>query len=157
MSSPKLAKFAITLGDGTADAALGDDPLDVIDIDEEKVSAECEFVALATAALADFPDELKVRVQSSDAFGTFLFYEMEIYKGDDERLVSCYTSHQPNKYWEGKWGLATFLAAISEQVALFPNATVRELELGDDWKRLAIVIPLDAGAAFECDQANTRH
>lgn len=156
MNSSTLAKFTVTLCDDTADAALGDDPLDVIDTEGEKVSAECEFAALATATLSDFPAELQVRVQSSDGFGTFLFYEMETYKSDDGRLVSCYISHQPNKYWEGKWGLATFLRAISEQVAFFPSVTVREMELEDDWKRLAIVIPLDEGAAMECIQASTR-
>jgi hypothetical protein len=75
MNSSVLAKFTVTLCDDTANASLGDDPLDVIDTEGKKVSAECEFAALATATLADFPDELQVRIQSSDGFGTFLFYE----------------------------------------------------------------------------------
>ncbi len=90
-------------------ATLGNMELDVIDIGEDgRVIVECDQGALTSASLDSFPDALTVQVHSSDGLGTFLFYEAEIYKNDSGRLVAEHICHQPNKYWEGTWGL-TFL------------------------------------------------
>jgi hypothetical protein len=59
------------------------------------------------------------------------------------------TCHQPNKYWEGRWGLATFLNAVRNHIPFFPHVSIGEVELDDDWKRLTLRIPLDPGSATE--------
>lgn len=100
MNSAELAKFTARWSGDEAEVALGDACLDVADILGETAVAECDSSVLDAASLADFPKDLQIRMHSSDGFGTFLFYEMEIYKDDEGSLVSCYICHQPNKYWE---------------------------------------------------------
>ena len=68
---------------------------------------------------------------------------------DSGQLIGEYICHQPNKYWEGRWGLATFLNAVKNQIPFFPYVSVGEVELDDDWKRLTLRIPLDPGSATE--------
>jgi hypothetical protein len=155
MNSAELAKFTVRWSGDEAEVALGDACLDVADILGETAVAECDSSVLDAASLADFPKDLQIRMHSSDGFGTFLFYEMEIYKDDEGSLVSCYICHQPNKYWEGKWGLTTFLRAVAGQTKFSSNIRVQEMELEDDWKRLEIVVPLEGQAAAKSIQTNT--
>ena len=106
-------------GDGPM-AFLGDTELEVMEVGEDgRVFAECDHAALAVSSLEAFPDALSVKIHSSDGFGTFLFHEAEIFKADSGELMADYTCIQPNKYWEGNWGLATFLSAIKDQVSFF--------------------------------------
>jgi hypothetical protein len=113
------------------------------------VIAECEHAALATASFEAFPEALTVQVHSSDGFGTFLFHEAEIYRDHEGQLIAEHICHQPNKYWEGTWGLATFLRAIRDQVPFFPDVRLGDIELEDDWKRLTLRIPIQEGPASQ--------
>ena len=145
-----LSKFVLDTAFDGPRALLGDTELDVVYIREDgHVLAECESAALAFASLAAFPDELMVNVSSSDGFGTFLFHDAQISKNDAGGLMVDYMCHQPNKYWEGTWGLATFLKAIEEQVRFFPGVGSVESDLADDWKRLVLRVPLAEGLAAE--------
>ena len=75
---------------------------------------------------------------SPDGFGTFLFHEAEVFRGDTGELMADYICIQPNKYWEGTWGLGTFLNAIKDQVPYFPDVSLTEIDVEDDWKRLIL-------------------
>ena len=156
MNSPPLSTFMLDKSDEDPAILLGDTALEVVDIDEDGlVIAECDYVALALASLDAFPDRLCLKVHSSDGFGTFLFHEAEISKGNNGELIAEYMCIQPNKYWEGIWGLATFLGAIRDQIPFFSEATLTEIELDDDWKRLTLRLPLDHGSAAEAIRKNT--
>ncbi len=150
MQQVALARFTVVDSSSQeAIARLGDADLEVDDVDDTgRVIAECDQSALATASLDDFPDALVLQVHSEDGFGTFLFHEVTIYT-DSGQLIGEYICHQPNKYWEGRWGLATFLNAVKNQIPFFPYVSVGEVELDDDWKRLTLRIPLDPGSATE--------
>ena len=78
-----------------------------------------------------------------------MFHEAEIFEDDSGELVADYMCIQPNKYWEGTWGLATFLEAIRDQVPFFPDVRLRELEIEDDWKRLTLRLVLPRGCAAD--------
>jgi hypothetical protein len=78
-----------------------------------------------------------------------------VYKDDRGRLVSCHICLHPNKYWKGKWGLATLLRGISGQTKFFPETLVRETEFEDDWKRLEITVPLGERPAATEIQKNS--
>jgi hypothetical protein len=82
-------------------------------------------------------------------FGTLLFHEAEIYRAEGGKLVAEFICHQPNKYWEGTWGLSTFLGAIRNQLQFHLEVTLGEIELEDDWKRLTLLVPLSEGPAAE--------
>ena len=115
-----LSVFILDKSDEDPAVLLGGTALEVADIDEDGlVIAECDYIALALASLDAFPDALCLKVHSSDGFGTFLFHEVEIYKGKNDELIADYMCIQPNKYWEGKWGLATFLGTIRDQIPFF--------------------------------------
>ena len=155
MNSPPLSTFMLDKSDEDPAILLGDTALEVVDIDEDGlVIAECDYVALALASLDAFPDALCLRVHSSDGFGTFLFHEAEICKGNDGELIADYMCIEPNKYWEGTWGLATFLGAIRNQIPFFPEVTLREIELDDDWKRLTLRLSLNHSSAAEATRKN---
>jgi hypothetical protein len=144
-----LAKFTVDISPETPAVSLGDTELEPIDISEDgRVAAECEQTALAMASFEGFPEALTVQVHGSDGFGTYLFHQAEIYRDSDGQLIAEHVCHEPNKYWEGTWGLATFLRAIADQAPFFPDVRIGEIELEDDWKRLTVQIPLDEGAAF---------
>jgi hypothetical protein len=99
------------------------------------------------ASFESFPRGLTVH--SADAFGTFLFHEAAIYREHNGRLVVEHICHQPNKYWEGTWGLAKLLGAIEGQITFLPDVNIGEVDLEDDWKRLTVRIPLDEGPASQ--------
>jgi hypothetical protein len=155
MNSTELDKFTVRWSDDEVHVALGDSTLDVEDIVGKMVVVQCDPSALDRATFAAFPPDLQLRIHSPDGFGTYLFHEVEVYRGDQGHLVSCHICHQPNKYWEGRWGLATFLRAISEQTKFFPEPQVREAEFEDDWKRLEIIVPVEEGSAVAGVQKNS--
>jgi hypothetical protein len=49
-------------------------------------------------------------------------------------MALSFRCHTPNKYWEGQFGLATFLAAVRDQAGHHDNRKVTDVELEDDWK-----------------------
>jgi hypothetical protein len=143
MDPPNLMKFTIDENGASPTALLDDAELDILDVsDQGHVSAECEQEALTLATFEGFPRGLSLSVRSSDGFGTFLFHLAEITRDADDRLIVEHICHEPNKYWEGTWGLAKFLDAISKQLPFFPELMLGEIELADDWKRLSIRVPV---------------
>lgn len=156
MLQPALAKFTLEISAGDTILLLGDIGLDIIDVDDKMcVFAECDQHLLDTACFDGFPNELTLQVNSKDGFGTFLFYEVEFYRGDESQLVAEYICHQPNKYWEGTWGLATYLNAIKNQLPFFPAFTLGDIELEDDWKRLTLRTVFTEGSAIEAINRST--
>ena len=120
-------------------ALVGNTELEIIDVDEHgHVTAECDYVALSEASFDAFPESFPVRVHSSDGFGTFLFHEAEIFKEDSGEIVADYICHQPNKFWEGTWGLSTFLVAIKDQVMFCNEVRLTDIEVDDDFKQLTL-------------------
>lgn len=88
----------------------------------------------------DLDPNLIIRIQSSNGFNSFLFYEAELLRNDDDTTQLTFICHQPNKFWEGKYGLSTFLTEIMEQTEKNQFLTVEReaLEIEDDWKRLEL-------------------
>ena len=129
---------------------VGDAELEIVDVDQlGHVTAECDYVALSEASLDAFPDLFSIHVHSSDGFGTFLFHEAEIFKEDDGKIVANYICHQPNKFWEGTWGLSTFLVAIKDQVPFWNDVRLIDIEVNDDFKQLTLQIGLEGISAIE--------
>jgi hypothetical protein len=155
VTQPLLAKFKLDTSTEDTIPLLGDAELEVINIEEDgHVIAVCDQGVLAADSLEGFPDMLTLQVDSPDGFGTFLFRETEIYRDDAGQLVAEHICHQPNKYWEGTWGLATFLGAIRDQLLFFPAVTLGDIELNDDWKQLSLRIPLSNDPAAQALHAN---
>jgi hypothetical protein len=143
VTQPTLAQFKLDTSDEGPIPLLGKSQLEVIDVaDDGQTIAECDQTALAAASFEGFPAALTLQVHSTDGFGTFLFHEAEIYRNDSGELIVEHICHQPNKYWEGTWGLATFLGAIRDQLQFFPEVALGDIELEDDWKRLSPCEPL---------------
>ncbi|MYE50679.1 MAG: restriction endonuclease [Gammaproteobacteria bacterium] len=150
MKQPPPTVFAIDKCGDDPSAFLGQTELEVMDVGEDgHVFAECDYAALAVASLERFPEGLSVRIHSSDGFGTFLFHEAVIFRGDSGELLADFMCVQPNKYWEGSWGLSTFLGAIKDQVAFFPDVSLTEIDVEDDWKRLTLRMLVGRGSAAE--------
>jgi hypothetical protein len=111
--------------------------VEILDEGEDFILAECKLADLTGKQSQPFPDGLDLQIQSEDGFGTYFFHEAHL-SGAPDGTVLSFRCHTPNKYWEGQYGLATFLAAVRDEVALYENWTVAEIELEDDWKGITM-------------------
>jgi hypothetical protein len=111
--------------------------VEILDAGDDYVLAECDLADLATEAAQPFPVGLSLEIHSEDGFGTYLFHELHLTGGTDG-VELAFRCHTLNKYWEGRFGLATFLAEIRDQVAHHDNWTVSQIELEDDWKGISL-------------------
>ena len=101
------------------------------------IRAECDLSDLTNESAQPFPEGLQLEVQSSDGFGTFLFHDLVISEHPDGVSFE-FRCHTPNKFWEGQFGLASFLAAIRDQAVNYENWQVVQIELEDDWKGITL-------------------
>ncbi len=117
---------------------LGEKELDVLDYDEEYIRVQCSIEDLIDVQIDDMPENLVLYIHDSEGFGTYLFYELEITK-DSGKVSIEFICHQPNKYWNGRWGLATYLEAIKKQIDFEDWIKIGRIELDDDWKELSLI------------------
>lgn len=98
---------------------------------------------LAGATATSFEEGIRVTVWSTDGFGTYLFHEADVFRDRGRPGAAIeFRHHHPNKYWDGRFGLATLLAAMRDQLAHHPSLTLADIDLEDDWKRLSIIIEM---------------
>jgi hypothetical protein len=108
-----------------------------IDVSDDFFLLECDLADLTNETAQPLPKELVIEIRSEDGFGTYFFHDLQI-TGDTHGVALSFRCHTPNKYWEGKFGLATFLAAIRDQVGHHDNWEVTQIELEDDWKGIKL-------------------
>lgn len=103
------------------------------------VDCEYESIAEETIDIDKFPNDLIIRIHSKTGFNSYLFYESELLKVDNKLRVVL-ICNQPNKYWEGKYGLSTLLMQLVETVNLTQNLTAdpETLNVEEDWKYLEV-------------------
>jgi hypothetical protein len=150
MTNADLTQIVVTVEDDDTWVGIGNTTLEVLDVSDDYVMAECDVAALSNATFQDFPKQLMLQIHSPDGFGTFLFHEAVVSSASDGKLAIEYICHHPNKYWEGIWGLATLLAAIQGQVLHTSQYALGEIELDDDWKRLTLKTLVTEGPAPVC-------
>lgn len=121
--------------------------LEVLEASDDFVLAECELADVKDEFPTGFPESLRLQIRSEDGFKTYLFHELHIY-AESGQVVITFDCLHPNKYWEGRYGLATFLAAIRTQIDHHPELTVTGIELEDDWKRLSVAIGISEDKTF---------
>lgn len=110
---------------------------EIHDAGDDFVRAGCSLADLANEHAHPLPAGLQLEVHSDDGFGTFFFHELVISPHvDGVALEFC--CHTPNKYWEGRYGLATFITAINEQLTYHGNWVATHIELEDDWKAITL-------------------
>src|SRR5277367_2930951 len=111
-------------GDGDDLAVLvSGKEIEILDVDEDHISAECKLTELTGEQAQPFPIRLDLQIQSENGFGTYFFHEVHLSEVPDGVALSFHC-HTPNKYWEGQYGLATYLAAIREEVGHRENWNV---------------------------------
>jgi hypothetical protein len=116
---------------------IGGKEVEVLDAADDYVLAECGLDDLADENAAAFPEALRLRIHSEDGFGTYFFHELHLSHAEDG-VAMAFECHTPNKYWEGRFGLATFITAIKEQVLHCENWEVTHVEIEDDWKGITL-------------------
>jgi len=111
--------------------------LDESYFDEEGILWNPDFKEIQNLnfTVTDYLDTLTIETNSEDGFGTYLFHDLQICKEDGKVFVD-FICRQPNKYWEGKYGLSTLLVAINEIIKDTLNISTYEIEIDDDWKVL---------------------
>lgn len=116
---------------------IGGKDAEILDAGDDCILAQCDLADLADESAQSLPGDLTIQIHSEDGFGTFLFHELGL-SADEKGLALSFRCHTPNKYWEGQFGLATFLASIRDQAAHHDNWKVTQIELEDDWKGISI-------------------
>jgi hypothetical protein len=116
---------------------VGGREIEVLDATDELVLAECDLADLADETADAFPDMLGIEIHSPDGFGTFFFHELHLLS-HGEGVALQFRCHTPNKYWEGRFGLATFITAIHGQVVHSENWKAMDIEIEDDWKGITL-------------------
>lgn len=137
-----MMEIEIVRREDSVSVLLGEKELSILDCSEEYIVSECNMEDLVDISIDSFPDELLLEIHDSEGFGTYLFHEIQVNK-DNNMLRLEFICHQPNKYWDGKWGLATYLDAIRKQADFDDCIKIGDVELEDDWKRLSLVIYYD--------------
>lgn len=122
--------------------------VEILDADEDHILAECKLPDLAGEQAQPFPNALDLQIQSEDGFGTFFFHELHL-AGSADGVALSFRCHTPNKYWEGQYGLATYIAAIRDAVIHHENWKVAEIELEDDWKGISLERVVGFGDSIE--------
>lgn len=117
--------------------AIGGKQIGILDAGDDYILAECDLADLANEAAQALPDDLTIQIHSQDGFGTYMFHELDL-AADQNGLALSFRCHTPNKYWEGQFGLAAFLAAVRDQAAQFDNWKITQIELEDDWKGITL-------------------
>jgi len=111
------------------------------------VFAWCDSKDVADCALVGFPESVALEVHDENGFETYLFHEAEV-SSTGSVVVARFVCRFPNKHWEGRWGLATFLDAIAKQSAYIDGLSVDEIELEDDWKTLILRTTLEPAGSL---------
>jgi len=125
----------------------------VYDIDEmgNPVVLEIDIQELMTMNFSseNFIADIMIQTHSTDGFGTFLFHQLEFFKSD-EKIEIVFLCRQPNKYWEGQYGLTTLLVALADIVkdSAHFNYNPESLEIDDDWKNLEVSIQVEGEFNF---------
>ncbi|QHN04778.1 restriction endonuclease [Granulicella sp. WH15] len=123
---------------------VADKEVEILDAGGEHILAECSLEDLTGEQAQPFPDELELEIRSENGFGTYLFHEAHLSATLDGVALSFHC-HTPNKYWEGQYGLATYLAAIRDELSYRENWEVVQIELEDDWKSITVERTLALG------------
>lgn len=116
----------------------------VEEFDEESILLEPQFIEVQDLnyTVTDFPKELLIEISHDTGFDTYLFNELHISKNGNgiQLTFSCL---QPNKYWEGTWGLSTFLATLHDIVTEYGGIEVEGFDIETDWKELELSFTVD--------------
>ena len=91
--------------------------LEILDAADDYVLAECDLGDLAKETAASFPEALQLEIHSEDGFGTYFFYDLRL-SHDPAGVALEFRCHTPNKYWEGRFGLATFIGAMKTKLLI---------------------------------------
>jgi hypothetical protein len=123
-----------------------------VEVEDKFIRWEIELPELQELnfTIVDFHDDVIVQTSSVDGFGSYLFYDLEFYKADNN-IEFVYRCHQPNKYWEGQWGLSTLLVTLADIAKDSTDFEVdlETLEIEDDWKALEITFKIDSDFNFK--------
>lgn len=111
--------------------------IEILDASDNQVLAQCDLSDIENESTSNFPAQLVIEIHSEDGFGTFFFYELSISHKDDSVALD-FRCHTPNKYWEGRFGLSTFIEAINRQILFQKEFSVIEKETEDDWKGITL-------------------
>jgi hypothetical protein len=142
----QMIKVKFHKSDGAAVEVAGQQ-VDVLDVGEDFVLAECGLDQLKKETTAGFPDRLHLQVHNEDGFGTFFFHELLLSRADDSVSLQ-FRCHTPTKYWEGRFGLATFITAMQGQVRHLDDWNSADVEVEDDWKGITLERSLAKGSGL---------
>jgi hypothetical protein len=122
--------------------------VEILDSGEDYILAQCSLSDLALEQSQLLPESLALEIHSEDGFGTYFFYEVHV-SGASDGIILAFRCHTPNKYWEGQFGLATFIAAIRDQIVHHDNWEITQIELEDDWKGITLERSVATGDPIE--------
>lgn len=129
----------IVKDEGDISVEINGQEVEVLGCEDNNILVECEYLDIKDLVINKISDELTIKFRDTKGFETYLFYEAEISVNDKEAFV-VYECHEYNKYWEGKWGLSSFLSTVRDEVPNFENIEIIDFDLEDAWKHFILRI-----------------
>lgn len=116
---------------------INGEEIEIIDVDDDFVSATCEMYDLEDVSSGSFPEKLRLEIRDDDSFGTQLFEQVTI-SVDNSAAFLDFEFVIYNKYWDGFFDISRFIDAIHEQVKKANKFQVVDIETDDPWKRMTL-------------------
>jgi len=111
--------------------------IEIIDAEVDFILVTCALDDLDSVSVNSFPKGLTILVSSQTGFETELFDEVFV-SADGNEIAVEFECSIPNKFWNGFFGLVTYLDAVHEQVRKSNCFEVTALELEDNYKSMTV-------------------
>lgn len=123
---------------------------EVVTLDDGEHICETEYESIKNINIniSEYPEKLRFDIHDPTGFDTYLFHELYVTKENDS-IKFFFNCLHPNKYWENKWGLSTFLVTLSEIIKDSQVATVEYISVDSDWKELKIFFLITEDFIFQ--------
>lgn len=116
---------------------INEKDIEIMDADDDFALATCDLDDLDEVSSGSVPAKLLLEVHNNDCFGTRLFYQVIIF-ADDEVTALDFRCLILNKYWEGFYGLGTFIDEIHEQARNSNIFEVVDIKTEGDYKGITL-------------------
>jgi hypothetical protein len=108
---------------------------------------ELDIDDLRKIDIPSFPRQIVVVVNSEDGFGTEVFNTVEVYAAEKGIDIE-FQCNINNKYWEGVFGLSTFIKALRDQLTYCNNYDIIDFDIDDVFKILNVDRNIQSGGSI---------
>lgn len=113
--------------------------VEILNYDEDYVYCHIDITDIKNEFISPslLPNKLILEIYSENGFNTYMFHQLVISK-IGKNLCFEFASNIYNKFWEGRYGLSTYLKAIKDQATKEKNIEIVGFHIEDEHKDLIL-------------------